>query len=768
MLSCKSKSGLWIYCLIFVTVSSGEDDIIFERSISIRAPQYNANRDISDTLAYYPADGNWSGQFIMNPGDAMLMSFKMPSDGVIKGINIPVYEWGTGDQELTVSVHKLQYPYDINDEEYPNLMVGNNGWIGGYDMDSTGTLYISGNVYTPGGTQGICDPSDFLTMNITDPLLVAEPGVGPPDVPPQGVVWPDSDNVVLMTPQTHPDYITSGNLNNWIDLQDFGDEYQFECYEWIGILFQYTGDGGGDNDKVGFFYEEGEGVVNTRPFLKFYDDCGGTSGNGGWHIRHWMIRIEMAVEITSDRPPVFNEVCPLPTTYLTSDRTACIFLLDDNPGGGPAGVDSVFFMYALDSTSGTWNSIEMYLVEGDSIDGQWECTVPGQPTGISVFWYIKFSDVGNSSCYSYFSTISYSYSIFQVEHEMLFISNQNRFGTWITNYYLYGGTYYNSYDIWDINWGIPNASLLSEYKYIIEVTMDDPVDLTVSDSLMTSGFFDDDSSGYVLTGENWIQLPVEYTTYTAGDFEYDILGLAGAESLHNWNNPWASDAKFRFIPIATDPISGDLYYFLGDSLDLNYDPNYELGFSANLKKLYPINENSISMYSITGALDSLDMPTNDDTAAVAIHRELPSGAKVVFLGYDPLSLNTSPLYFWIGISLVGTLTKALDWLHRGSVSIDPAISMPEKFRLHHNYPNPFNPITNIHYELHKNTEVKITIYDVLGRVVRKLVNGKQVSGKHKVMWNGTNDLGQPVSAGVYFYKMEAGDVVKTRKMVLLK
>ncbi|MCH7763773.1 MAG: T9SS type A sorting domain-containing protein [Candidatus Marinimicrobia bacterium] len=81
---------------------------------------------------------------------------------------------------------------------------------------------------------------------------------------------------------------------------------------------------------------------------------------------------------------------------------------------------------------------------------------------------------------------------------------------------------------------------------------------------------------------------------------------------------------------------------------------------------------------------------------------------------------------------------------------------PKTFSLKNNYPNPFNPITNIHYELPVNARVKITIYDLLGREVKKLVSGELVSGYHKTIWDATNDYGKPVSAGVYFYMIHAG------------
>jgi flagellar hook assembly protein FlgD len=64
--------------------------------------------------------------------------------------------------------------------------------------------------------------------------------------------------------------------------------------------------------------------------------------------------------------------------------------------------------------------------------------------------------------------------------------------------------------------------------------------------------------------------------------------------------------------------------------------------------------------------------------------------------------------------------------------------------------------------------VSIVVYDVRGAVVRRLVNRPFEKGEHTIAWDGTNDRGLPVAAGVYFYRMRAGDFVETRKMVLLK
>ena len=93
---------------------------------------------------------------------------------------------------------------------------------------------------------------------------------------------------------------------------------------------------------------------------------------------------------------------------------------------------------------------------------------------------------------------------------------------------------------------------------------------------------------------------------------------------------------------------------------------------------------------------------------------------------------------------------------------------PKEFALHQNYPNPFNPMTNIRYDLPKNENVKIIIYDMLGRHVRQLVNSYQEAGFKSIIWDATNDFGRPAAAGVYLYKIQAGDFIQTKKMVLLK
>ena len=98
---------------------------------------------------------------------------------------------------------------------------------------------------------------------------------------------------------------------------------------------------------------------------------------------------------------------------------------------------------------------------------------------------------------------------------------------------------------------------------------------------------------------------------------------------------------------------------------------------------------------------------------------------------------------------------------------------PEETALLANYPNPFNPETWIPYQLSTSAEVRLTIYDIQGRVVRTLSLGHQAAGIYQTRsraahWDGRNALGEPVASGVYFYTLTAGDFTVTRKMLIRK
>jgi hypothetical protein len=95
-------------------------------------------------------------------------------------------------------------------------------------------------------------------------------------------------------------------------------------------------------------------------------------------------------------------------------------------------------------------------------------------------------------------------------------------------------------------------------------------------------------------------------------------------------------------------------------------------------------------------------------------------------------------------------------------------TFPITYNLYNAYPNPFNPTTTLHYELPLEALVSLSIYDLMGHNIKSLINNKQPAGYHSIKWNATNNLGEPVSAGMYIYMIQAGEFRQVKKMVLLK
>ena len=141
-----------------------------------------------------------------------------------------------------------------------------------------------------------------------------------------------------------------------------------------------------------------------------------------------------------------------------------------------------------------------------------------------------------------------------------------------------------------------------------------------------------------------------------------------------------------------------------------------------------------------GALIKLTFERNDDSSEL---NDL-SVDRVVIAGSDGVALNPD---FKINL---GDLV------------------LPKSFSLGQNYPNPFNPNTVIEFGLPRPCHVKLTVINILGQTVKKLVDTEFKAGRGRVVWDGTNSAGEQVASGVYFYRLSAGDYTQTRKMVLIK
>jgi|APSaa5957512622_1039677.scaffolds.fasta_scaffold17807_2 hypothetical protein len=148
------------------------------------------------------------------------------------------------------------------------------------------------------------------------------------------------------------------------------------------------------------------------------------------------------------------------------------------------------------------------------------------------------------------------------------------------------------------------------------------------------------------------------------------------------------------------------------------------------------------------------------------------GIEIVFAGVDGVG-GPGELVRVYGDELAGEAELAEARLNGGRMEVrigtaEKVRRLPSRFALHANAPNPFNPETAIRFELPEQEMVRLELFNVLGQKVRTLVDEKLRVGGHRVIWDGRNEAGEEVGSGVFFYRLEAGEFVQVRRMLLLK
>ena len=141
---------------------------------------------------------------------------------------------------------------------------------------------------------------------------------------------------------------------------------------------------------------------------------------------------------------------------------------------------------------------------------------------------------------------------------------------------------------------------------------------------------------------------------------------------------------------------------------------------------------------------------NDQNAA-----RYPKDGDLVNLFVD--GVRTEPSVEWHGSGPMVQLS-----------SLNTAVQVPHRYALGQNFPNPFNPQTTISFDLPNATEVKLTVYNMLGQKIRTLADQRLDAGQHQVLWDGRSDNGDAVASGIYLYRLEADSFVTSKKMILLK
>ncbi len=226
------------------------------------------------------------------------------------------------------------------------------------------------------------------------------------------------------------------------------------------------------------------------------------------------------------------------------------------------------------------------------------------------------------------------------------------------------------------------------------------------------------------------------------------------------------------VQIVVDHLIADL----GDSMNTftiwSCDPEPDADGNIHLENICNSDSFQNHFVEICG-----DMPTGEESKVVTI----VNGEKIEF-SLDDENLEQKLKELGLDITVLdadgkgcGKVCKMIicDTLVCGDSTDAAAKSttpeeLPEGYSLDQNYPNPFNPTTNINFSIPSTEHVTLEIINVLGQKVKTLIDEELSSGNHTVEWNSTNESGERVTSGMYFYRLTAGDNVTSKKMTLLK
>ena len=300
-----------------------------------------------------------------------------------------------------------------------------------------------------------------------------------------------------------------------------------------------------------------------------------------------------------------------------------------------------------------------------------------------------------------------------------------------------------------------------------------------SSDILTALYLDDASNVYV-TGYS-------YDLTNMKDFatiKYDSSGVE--QWVARFNGPSGKDDVARALVVGRSKdvfVTGSSY-----SNDTNYD-YATIKYNTNGEEQWIVTHNgSIFPYSTNYPVDrAIDIDIDNSNSVYvtgSTYDVLAFASRLETLKYDSngeniwLSEEGSNTRRWVkrievddssniymvyaGESLTFSMIVTVKY-EQNIVAVENEEFIPEKYSLLQNHPNPFNPVTNISYSIPRSGEVSLKIYNLLGEEVASLVDGHQPTGEYQTEWDASN-----ISSGIYFYRLQAGDFVKTRKMVLLK
>jgi len=258
-----------------------------------------------------------------------------------------------------------------------------------------------------------------------------------------------------------------------------------------------------------------------------------------------------------------------------------------------------------------------------------------------------------------------------------------------------------------------------------------------------------------------------------GDGKPDVVVMAyyvfplRVQLLHNTSSPGSITASsFASNEIVVGD-SGQYYEMAIADLDGDGRPDFAIGTSpfwtGGSIRLMRSRLGDTYLIKVSADTNGIVLPAGDVNVLHGTNQKFTfvpkSGWKVDSLIVDGQRVDSLQSYTFCNV-MTGHSLRVL--FGRGETEVS-GLGKPEVFSLSQNYPNPFNPSTTIRYGLPNRSHVKLTVFNTLGQQVALLQNGEQEAGYHEVKFDGSG-----LSSGVYFYRIEAGSFVQTRKLLILR
>ena len=316
-------------------------------------------------------------------------------------------------------------------------------------------------------------------------------------------------------------------------------------------------------------------------------------------------------------------------------------------------------------------------------------------------------------------------------------------------------------------WGVGGILVIDLNSYTVTDTISVgalPEDIIINNEILYTSInmnsmwqSEDNVYAYDLTGD--VPTLVDTFEVVAGPGKMTLKGDELYIASTYYDASWSTYAGMSKINLLTKEVTsvdyGVNFSFSGDLVEFNNEI-YRAYLNGMVKISSDCNYDDSEVFgNLDGNVYSIDI--NDGKVYMA-YTDYMAPDTVVVLDNEANVLNTFQ---------VGAIPGAFAFIS-GLTSVDDTPVLAETFQLNQNYPNPFNPSTNISYSLPRNSDVKLSIYNMLGEHIVDLVNNNQAAGLQNITWNAMDNNGNQVPTGVYFYQLKAGDVSITKKMVFMK